>query len=130
MLADRLGHRFGRVITRANLAHIRLQQGQLAAAQVWAEEAMGLAAEAGLEGPYAIARATLADALRRQGHPAQAAEHALAAAKALTALGMPREAAETWEVVAACAEELGDRELSDAVLDATRPRLPEGTGAA
>jgi tetratricopeptide (TPR) repeat protein len=107
VLADRMKHRFGRVVTRANLADFSLLSGDLANAEAWALEAQGLAQEAGLEGLAAISQGTLAAVRLAQGDSAAALSLATTAATSLERVGLAREADEVWATAARAAAEQG-----------------------
>ena len=103
VVADRIGHRFGRVVTRANVADTLLAMGSATEALVLAEQAAQMALDAGLPGLRWAAEGTAAEALRVVGRPEEAAARAAAAAEGLELAGQQREAAEVWRTVAAAA---------------------------
>lgn len=111
---DRMGHRFGRVLARANLADTLLEADELDAAADTARTAIAMAEEAGLPGLRAIAQGTLADIDLADGRPADAYSLAARAATELEELAMVREAAQVWGIAARAAEALGHEDDAEA----------------
>jgi adenylate cyclase len=109
LLADRLAHGFGRVVTRANIADFRLRAGLVEGALESATEAMVMAQSAGLPGLAGAARGTAAECLLALGRLDAAEHEARLAAAALEDAGQEHQAAQAWDIAARAARAAGRR---------------------
>lgn len=126
-LADRMGHAFGRVLTRSNLADYLLVAGEVSSARDAAVTARELAVTHGLVGLASLAEGNVATCEAAAGNHPDAVRLGTRAASTMEQHGLHGEAAHIWSVVAMSASELGllavasDAEAHRLRLDATQP---------